>query len=1466
MASVNTVFSLGFRSPENHKKSIWNRAASSKTRWRAPILSRSFTILCELKPGPSPSNPGGDDFVTRVLKENPSQVEPRYRVNGKLYNPKEREELSKGGEATRGAFEFIKRKTENEKEKERGEVVNESVYLSDILREYKGKLYVPEQVFGQELSEEEEFEKSVKELPKMSLEDFRKAMENDKVKLLTSKEEASGVSYSGGYRDFIVDLKEIPGVKSLQRTKWSMRLGVGEAQALLKEYSGPQYEVESNMMTSWVGKVTDFPNPVASSISSRVMVELGMVSAVIAAAAAVVGGFLASAVFAVTSFAFVTTVYVVWPIVKPFLKLFIGVFVGAIERSWEYIADVLADGGIFSRISDFYTFGGMSSSVEMLKPILLVVMTMVLLVRFTLSRRPKNFRKWDLWQGIAFSQSKAEARVDGSTGVKFGDVAGIDEAVDELQELVKYLKNPDLFDKMGIKPPHGVLLEGPPGCGKTLVAKAIAGEAGVPFYQMAGSEFVEVLVGVGSARIRDLFKRAKVNKPSVIFIDEIDALATRRQGIFKENSDQSYNAATQERETTLNQLLIELDGFDTGKGVIFLGATNRRDLLDPALLRPGRFDRKIRIRPPNAKGRLDILKIHASKVKMSDSVDLSSYASNLPGWSGAKLAQLVQEAALVAVRKTHSSILQSDMDDAVDRLTVGPTRIGLELGHEGQCRRATTEVGVAITSHLLLRYEDAKIERCDRISIIPRGQTLSQVVFHRLDDESYMFGRRPQLLHRLQVLLGARAAEEVIYGSDTSKASVDYLSDASWLARKILTIWNLENPMVIHGEPPPWRKRAQFVGPRLDFEGSLYDDYDLVEPPINFNMDDEVAERSEELISQMYNKTVALLKQNQTALLKTVKVLLNQKEISGEAIDFILDHYPPETRLDSLLQEQNPGSLPFVPEHLRRESDEFVLVNHSTDVNASADTNSIRGSFFERSISLVLLLWCFLFLVYCKLGYSHNHGDNYTDGSLSKVLNSTRSRDSSVSPQTTGKENNYCLLREGQLQDVYEHVLSNNALLICKVVQLQDGRGKHKPLDRVENKSLTLNGSGVPSQLSNATHYRLEPDGTGYNYASAMKGAKVVDQNKEAKGASNVLGKDHDKYLRNPCSVSNKYVVIELAEETLVDTVRVANFEHYSSNLKEFSLSGSLSYPTDTWTHAGRFVAANAKQVQTFRLQEPKWLRYLKLSLISHYGSEFYCTLSVVEVFGIDALEQMVEDLFVGSETLPSKPALLELNHEEKTADERQDGEVKSNATDQIGKETDGQKKKDVVVKTINIVGDKKYEVREKHNVLKLLMQKVKLIEMNLSVVEDSVKTMNDKEREVSLEMKRTLMLVERSKAEIKEITEWKEKMDKELRDLELWKTLVVSRVESLARGNNALRLDVEKIEREQANLESKELGVLLISLFLVFLATVRLLSRRLWAFLGMSFTDKMGSLWPDSGWVMILLSSSIMIFITLLS
>ncbi|XP_022640006.1 probable inactive ATP-dependent zinc metalloprotease FTSHI 1, chloroplastic isoform X2 [Vigna radiata var. radiata] len=736
-------------SPHFHitKSHYHHRHGSPKlTPRRVPthlLLRRSPTVLC--KSSSASGEPGSDDFVSRVLKENPSQVQPKYLIGDKLYTLKEKESLGKV--STLGIFDVLKRLNPTKPQsKSESEVSGErnSVYLKDLLKEYRGKLYVPEQIFGSELSEEEEFNRNVNELPKMSIEEFRKALSKDKVRFITSK------GGGGGNRDFVVDLKEIPGDKSLHTTKWVLRLGKGEARSVLADYNGPRYEIERRHAMSWVGKTPEYPHPVASSISSRVMVELAVVSIFMALAATLVGGFLAAALFAATSFVFVVAVYVVWPIAKPFLKLFLGVALAILEKIWDNFVDFFGDGGIFSKIFELYTFGGISASLEALKPIMIVVLTMVLLVRFTLSRRPKNFRKWDLWQGIDFSRSKAEARVDGSTGVKFGDVAGIDEAVEELQELVRYLKNPELFDKMGIKPPHGVLLEGPPGCGKTLVAKAIAGEAGVPFYQMAGSEFVEVLVGVGSARVRDLFKRAKVNKPSVVFIDEIDALATKRQGIFKESKDHLYNAATQERETTLNQLLIELDGFDTGKGVIFLAATNRKDLLDPALLRPGRFDRKIRIRPPGAKGRHDILKIHASKVKMSESVDLSSYARNLPGWSGARLAQLVQEAALVAVRKRHNSILQSDLDDAVDRLTVGPKRVGIDLGYQGQCRRATTEVGVALTSHLLRRYEHAIVEFCDRISIVPRGQTLSQLVFHRLDDESYMFERRPQLLHRLQ--------------------------------------------------------------------------------------------------------------------------------------------------------------------------------------------------------------------------------------------------------------------------------------------------------------------------------------------------------------------------------------------------------------------------------------------------------------------------------------------------------------------------------------------------------------------------------------------------------------------------------------------------------------------------------------------------------------------------------------------
>ncbi|KAL2547610.1 FtsH extracellular protease family [Forsythia ovata] len=779
-----------------------------------------------------PSFVEDEDFATRVLRENPSRVEPKYLTGNRLYTQKEKNELRETGFGYR-VFETLRwlnsKALVSENDKESGKDSNlvkpeGDVYLPDILREYKGNLYVPKQVFGASLSEEEEFNKNVEELPKLSYDVFQKYLKSDQVKLLSFKEDGA-ISY--GYRNFVVELKETPGGTSFLKTKWVMKLDQNQVQALLKEYKGPRYEIEKHMMAS-VGKLPEYPHPVASNISSRIMVELGVLTAVMAAAAAVVGGFLASAVFAVISFVFAVALYVVWPITKPILTRLSGV----LETVYNNL-DVLSK-EIFSKLYELYTSGGASANIEMLKPIML-----------------------DVWQTNEFSQSRSEARVDGSTGVTFNDVAGIEVAVEELKELVRYLKDPELFDKMGIKPPHGVLLEGPPGCGKTLVAKAIAGEAGVPFYQMAGPEFVETLIGVGAARVRDLFKRAKVNKPSVIFIDEIDALGIRRREQSDKSNDYINDIIIQERETALNQLLVELDGFDTSKGVIFLGSTNRMDLLDPALLRPGRFDRKIKFKPPNAKGRLEILKVHAHKVKLSDTIDLSSYANKLQGWSGAKLAQLLQEGALIAGRKKHvegeekhDAILTEDMDEAVDRLRIGPKRVGMNLGEQGQTRRATTVVGVAFTAHLLRRLENAKVAHCDRVSIIPRGQ----------------------------VLLGGRTAEEVIFGRNTSKASAEYFANAYRLAQEIVTAITLCNSS---------------------------------EPPLNFDLDNEIQWRTEELIRNNYGKTISMLRMHSAALRKTIQVLLNRGEITGDDIEVILDNYPPQTPVSQVMEEIDPGSIPF---------------------------------------------------------------------------------------------------------------------------------------------------------------------------------------------------------------------------------------------------------------------------------------------------------------------------------------------------------------------------------------------------------------------------------------------------------------------------------------------------------------------------------------------------------------------------
>ncbi|OMP02923.1 hypothetical protein COLO4_10723 [Corchorus olitorius] len=334
-------------------------------------------------------------------------------------------------------------------------------------------------------------------------------------------------------------------------------------------------------------------------------------------------------------------------------------------------------------------------------------------------------------------------------------------------------------------------------------------------------------------------------------------------------------------------------------------------------------------------------------------------------------------------------------------------------------------------------------------------------------------------------------------------------------------------------------------------------------------------------------------------------------------------------------------------------------------------------------------------------------------------------------------------------------------------------------LDEFRNITKQARTDDPPGKLINITH-RLESDGSEYNYASAMKGAKVVAHNKEAKGANNILGKDHDKYLRNPCSVEGKFVVIELAEETLVDAVKIANFEHYSSNFKEFELSGSLNYPTETWFPLGKFVAANVKQIQTFQLSEPKWLRYLKLNLLSHYGSEFYCTLSVVEVYGVDAIERMLEDLFVPSEqhvltkladsnsTGPSaKPDVH--SSDGKRNDEAQNGP--QTASSGAENAEDVQKLDETVTKnpvTTSRIPDPLTDIKQLpvgripgDTVLKILMQKVRSLDLNLSVLEEYIKELNRRQGdvlpEISNELSRISQALENSKTELKEITEWKE-------------------------------------------------------------------------------------------------------------
>lgn len=381
---------------------------------------------------------------------------------------------------------------------------------------------------------------------------------------------------------------------------------------------------------------------------------------------------------------------------------------------------------------------------------------------------------------MEIGKSKAKVYMEKQTGVTFDDVAGVDEARAELMEVVEFLKNPQHFRRLGGKIPKGVLIVGAPGTGKTLLAKAVAGEAGVPFFSMSGSEFVEMFVGVGAARVRDLFAQAEGKAPCIIFIDELDALGKVR----------GFNpvGGHDEREQTLNQLLVEMDGFDTNKGVIIMAATNRPEILDPALLRPGRFDRHVALDRPDLKGREKILKVHAKAVKLSPQVDLSVIAARTPGFVGADLANLVNEAALLAARKDKDAVDMADFDEATDRIVAGLEKKTRVMNPKEKETVAYHEAG-----HSIIAESRPYADRVSKISIIPRGVAALGYTQQLPTEDRYLL-KRAELLDRLDVLLGGRVAEEIVYG-DVSTGAQNDLQRATDLARHMVTQYGMSEQL-----------------------------------------------------------------------------------------------------------------------------------------------------------------------------------------------------------------------------------------------------------------------------------------------------------------------------------------------------------------------------------------------------------------------------------------------------------------------------------------------------------------------------------------------------------------------------------------------------------------------------------------------------------------------------------------------
>ena len=496
-----------------------------------------------------------------------------------------------------------------------------------------------------------------------------------------------------------------------------------------------------------------------------------------------------------------------------------------------------------------------------------------------------------------FGKSRAKMMGDGNVKVKFSDVAGAEEAKQELTEVVEFLKDPGKFTSIGATIPKGVLLAGPPGTGKTLLAKAVAGEAGVPFFTISGSDFVEMFVGVGASRVRDLFGQAKKNAPCIIFIDEIDAVGRQRGA--------GLGGGHDEREQTLNQLLVEMDGFGANEGIITLAATNRPDILDPALLRPGRFDRQVVVGRPDLHGREAILKVHARNKPLADDVDLKTIAKKTPGFTGADLSNLLNEAALLAARLNKKVITMAELEEASEKVSMGPERRSHIVSEKDRKLTAYHESGHAIVAHLLPHANPVH-----KVTIIPRGYAGGYTMM--LPKEEHDYKTKAQLLADIRVALGGRIAEALVLGDISTGASGD-LQSVTNTARSMVTRWGMSDTLgpIVFGE----QQEQVFLGKNIGHER---------------NYSEEVASKIDveihHIVDEAYRDVEQLLTDNMDFLHNMAKALLEEETIDAKAVENLHKYgttkAPVETEAPTISPVDEVISMPNATEESKTSSTE----------------------------------------------------------------------------------------------------------------------------------------------------------------------------------------------------------------------------------------------------------------------------------------------------------------------------------------------------------------------------------------------------------------------------------------------------------------------------------------------------------------------------------------------------------------